>query len=64
MWFNEYNLNKPNFYLRYVDDILGVFDNEQDSLNFLDFLNKRHPDIKFTIKKQINHFIAFLYLFI
>ena len=64
MWFNEYNLNKPNFYLRYVDDILGVFDNEQDSLNFLDFLNKRHPNIKFTIKKQINHFIAFLYLFI
>ena len=64
MWFNEYNLNKPNFYLRYVDDILGVFDNEQDSLNFLDFLNKRHPNIKFTIKKQINHFIAFIYLFI
>ena len=64
MWFNEYNLNKLNFYLRYVDDILGVFDNEQDSLNFLDLLNKRHPNIKFTIKKQINHFIAFLYLFI
>ena len=27
---NEYNLNKPNFYLRYVDDILPAFDNEQD----------------------------------
>ena len=32
--FNEYNLNKPNFYLRYVDDILAAFGNEQDSLNF------------------------------
>ena len=21
-WFNEYYLNKPKFYLRYVDDIL------------------------------------------
>ena len=21
MWLNEHNLNKPNFYLRYVDDI-------------------------------------------
>ena len=31
---NEYNLNKPKFYLRYVDDILAAFDNEQDSLNF------------------------------
>ena len=26
---NEYNLNKSNFYLRYVDDIPGAFDNEQ-----------------------------------
>ena len=59
-WLNEYNLSKPNFYLRYVDDILPAFDNEQDSLNFSDFLNKRHPIIKFTIKKQINHSITFL----
>ena len=36
-WLNEYNLNKPNFYLRYVDDILAAFNNEQDSLNFWDF---------------------------
>ena len=28
---NEYNLNKPNFYLRYVDDILAAFDNEHES---------------------------------
>ena len=63
-WLNEYNLNKPKFYLRYVDDILAAFDNEQDLLNFLDFLNKRHPSIKFTIEKQINHSIAFLDVFI
>ena len=36
-WLNEYNLNKPKFYLRHVDDILAAFDNEQDSLNFLIF---------------------------
>ena len=51
--FNEHNLNKPKFYLRYVDDIPAAFDNEQDSLNFLNFLNNRHPNIKFTIEKQI-----------
>ena len=63
-WLNEYNLNKPKFYLRYVDDILAAFDNEQDSLNVFNFLNNRHPNIKFTIEKQINHSIAFLmYLF-
>ena len=33
-WPNEYNLSKPKFYLRYVDDILAAFYNEQDSLNF------------------------------
>ena len=63
-WLNEYNLNKPNFFLRYVDDILAPFDNEHDSLNFLNFLNNRHPNIKFTIEKQNNHSIAFLDVFI
>ena len=63
-WLNEYNLNKPKFYFRYVDDILAAFDNKQDSLNFLIFLNNRHPNIKFTIEKQINHSIAFLDVFI
>ena len=52
------------FYLRYVDDIVAAFDKEQDSLNFLNFLNKKHPNIKFTIEKQINHSIAFLDVFI
>ena len=33
-WLNEYNLKKPEFYLRYVDGILAAFDNEQDSLIF------------------------------
>ena len=33
-WLNEYNLDKPKFYLRYVDDILATFGNEQNSLNF------------------------------
>ena len=44
-WLNEYNLKKPKFYLRYIDDILAAFDNEQD------FLNNRHPNInnKLTI---------------
>ena len=63
-WLNEYNLNKSKFYLRYVDNILVAFDNEQDSLTFLNFLNNRHSNIKLTIEKQINHSIAFLDAFI
>ena len=33
-WLNEYNVNKPKFYLRYIDEILAAFDKEQVSLNF------------------------------
>ena len=58
-WLNEYNLNEPKFHLRYVDEILAAFEKEQDSLIFLDFKNNSHPNIKFTIEKQINHSIAF-----
>ena len=28
-WLNEDNLNKPKFYLRYVDDIPAAYDKEQ-----------------------------------
>ena len=63
-WLNEYNLNKPKFCLRYGNGILAAFNNEQDSLNSLIFLNNRHPNIKFTTEKKINHSIDFLDVFI
>ena len=62
-WLNEYNLSKPKFYLRYANDILAAFVNEQDSLRFFNFLKNQHPIIKFTIEKHINHFISFLDVF-
>ena len=51
-WLNEYNLNKPKFYSRYFDNVLAAFDKEQDSYNFLKFLNKNHPTslIKYTLQ--------------
>ena len=61
---NEYILKKYFFYLRYVDDILAVFEKEQGSLNFSIFLNNKHAHIKFTLEKQVNHFITFLDVFI
>ena len=63
-WLNECSLNKPNFYLRYIDDILAAFANEEHLLSFLNVLKNRHLNIKFTIQKQINHSIAFLDVFI
>ena len=43
MWLNEYNLNKPKFYLIYFDVILAAFDNEHKLLDCLNFLNTKHP---------------------
>ena len=63
-WLNEYNLNKPQFYFRYFDDMLVASGNKHDSLNLFNFLYNRHPNIKFTIEKQFNHSIAFLDVFI
>ena len=44
---------------KFFEDILAAFEKEQDSLNFLNFLNNKHPNIKFTIEKQVNHFHRF-----
>ena len=63
-WLNEYNLNKPEFYLRYVDEILAAFEKEWNSLNSLNFLNNKHPNFKFTIEKQVSYSIPFLNAFI
>ena len=63
-WLNEYNPKKPKFYLRYINEILAVFDKEQDSLNFLNLLSNRHPNIKFTIEKEIKPSMTFHDVFI
>ena len=47
-----------------VVDILAAFDKVQHSLNFLNFWNKKLPNIKFTIEKQVNDSIALLDVFI
>ena len=60
---NECNLNRPKFYLRHIHGIAALFEKE-DLLNFLDFLNNKHPNIKFTMEKQVNHSISFFDVFI
>ena len=60
IWLNGYTGCKPLFYKRYVDDIISIFNTEEDSLNFLDYLNTRHPNIRFTMEKQIKNKISFL----
>ena len=41
-------------FIRYVDDTLAVFENEEDADRFLNYLNSLHPNIKFTCDKEVS----------
>ena len=47
-------------YRRYVDDIICLSDSESDADKFYEFLNKKHPNIKFIFEKK-NKIIKFLF---
>ena len=47
-------------YRRYVDDIICLFNSEQDADQFFKFLNAQHPNIKFTFEKEKDGKLAFL----
>ena len=51
-WLESLEGSKVRFYRRYVDDIFCLFDSEYEADNFLQYLNKQHPNIKFTIEKE------------
>ena len=40
------------FYKRYADDIFCMFKASEQADKFLNFLNTRHKNIKFTVKKD------------
>ena len=46
-------------YRRYVGDIISLINSESDA-KFYEFLNKQHPNIKFTFEKLQNNRISFL----
>ena len=42
---------KPSFLTRYIDDYAGIWTHGQQALDeFLDFLNRQHPKLKFTLE--------------
>ena len=60
IWLKNYQGPSNLFYRRYVDDVFCVFDNENDAELFFDFINSQHPNIKFTMEKEINRVLVFL----
>ena len=57
--FKKTNLIKPTVYLRYVDDVFAVFDCNETLVNFFNFINKLHPNLKFTLERA-NDTLPFL----
>lgn len=57
---NKFSKNKPQLWIRYVDDILCIFHNKQDIDDVLQRINKWHKNIKFTIEKEKENQINFL----
>ena len=57
---NELTKLGVKLWLRYVDDTFVVINNKNQADKILDFLNKCHPTIKFTIEKETNNEINFL----
>ena len=60
IWLQNYSKSKLSFYRRYVDDTFCLFNSEQDALSFFDFINKQHPNITFSMEKEVNNRLAFL----
>ena len=43
-----------------MDDVFAVFDNHDQATRFLEFLNSKHENIKFTMEKSENGILNFL----
>ena len=54
------NQFRPFIWFRYVDDTFSSFHSKDTASRFLDFLNSRHPNIKFTMELEENREIPFL----
>ena len=59
-WIENFQGEKPIFYKRYVDDIFAVFNNREQALEFYEYINKQHPNVKFTKEENVNFKLAFL----
>ena len=51
---------KPVYYERYVDDIFVLFNKPEHAPFFLEYINKKYNNMKFSIETEINKSLSFL----
>ena len=49
----------PNIYRRYVDDIFVTFNSHEKLKKIVEYMNKKHPNIKFTFEHEHNNTFLF-----
>ena len=60
-WLNDCPIDiKPQFYRRYVDDTFLLFRDKDHITKFKQYLNAKHPNIKFTSEIEENNQLPFI----
>ena len=50
---------KPKLYKRYVDDIFVMFQSRDHAKKFVDYMNTKHPNIRFTFEIKYQNSFSF-----
>ena len=50
----------PNIYRGYVDDTFVTFNSNEQLKKFVEYMNTKHPNIKFTFEHEHNNIFSFL----
>ena len=60
LWLENVQGSVMLFYRRYVDDTFCLFHSEHDAITSFDYINSRHPNIRFTMEKEAYRKLPFL----
>ena len=61
MWLNDCPIQfRPKYYKRYVDDVFLMFESSSQVKKFLQYMNSRHANIRFTVEEEDNDTLSFL----
>lgn len=59
-WISNFDNSQLLFYSRYKDDTFCVFNGESDAMDFFEYINSKHPNIWFTMEKEMEMKLPFI----
>ena len=57
LWIENFQGTPPSYYRSCVDDIFSVFNNSFEAKEVFNYINTRHPNVKFTMETEVNKII-------